>query len=538
MKSNTANRFWSMLAILMIAALSCNLPQSGSAPSPAVTQSTLEAQGDPNDGSLSQAERTHLISATVKIDILYKKDGKLDSIGTGSGTILSKSGMILTNAHVAAPAARGGSANPDALAIGIVKSEDKPPVYSYLAELKAADGYLDLAVIQIISTMDGTKIDPNSLDLPYVEIGEPGNVHVGDGLFVFGFPGIGGDTITFTQGLVSGFASDEQVGDRAWMKTDATIAGGNSGGLAADGGGHIIGIPTSLGAVGSGMDCRPHQDTNGDGQLNDNDICVPVANFIADVRPINFAQPLIQAAQSGTEYTSPYRIPGVAYEDGTGKEEFSGFAWMDTSNASQGNCDTTGSVIDAYPQETFCIVISFNYSGMTDGESLGEVWYFNGEKLAEFTSVWGNGEKSQNPIWTPLYSINGLMQPGTYYVEFYAGKDLHKIGTTPEIKVGTSGFTLYGVIADSATGKPIPEAYIYVITGTYKQWQSKNFPKESIVANGISDKSGKYQVESIPLNEPYTYIVVADNYNVYYEDDVLFDETTPAQVEVNIELSK
>src|SRR5690606_30985477 len=105
------------------------------------------------------------------------------------------------------------------------------------------------------------------------------SVEIGDDLYILGYPAIGGDTITFTRGLVAGFTGDSQLGTRAWIKTDAAISGGNSGGLAANAAGQLIGVPTIAG-VGEDqeeiVDCRPVRDTNRDGVIDDNDDCVPL----------------------------------------------------------------------------------------------------------------------------------------------------------------------------------------------------------------------------------------------------------------------
>jgi S1-C subfamily serine protease len=555
MKLNHLNRFWFALVILTLAALACRggqAPVEPVATSPSQNSNSANNTGNDDPTNLSQNERTHLISATVQISALFKQNGELVPFWTGSGTILTKSGLILTNAHVAAPTAQGESQAPDALAVALTQSEDKPPVLSYLAEVKAADGYLDLAVLQIVSTMDGSQIDPNNLNLPYVELGEPSNVHVGDGLFVFGFPGIGGETITFTQGIVSGFASDEQVGDRAWMKTDATIAGGNSGGLAADGSGRIIGIPTSLGAVGSGMDCRPHQDTNGDGKLDNNDICVPVANFIADVRPINFAQPLLQAAQNGKQYASPYHVPGLVSEPGTGSEKWSNFSWLDTSSADKNGCNNTGSTVNAYAAGALCVWSYFDYAGMTKGEQVRELWFHNGKNVGDFKYSWEENESGS--IGTYLGNGGNPLPEGTYYVEFYAGDDLHKIGTTSEVVVGSAAsssggqapapsgdtFTLYGMIYDMSTQKPISGAYVAVLKAdiTYEEWQKANFTEDYLAAAVQTGSDGKYKITDIPRGVSITYVFAAEGYSDYWENNVIADNKTPDLTEANIGLSK
>lgn len=66
-------------------------------------------------------------------------------------------------------------------------------------------------------------------------------VHIGDHVAVLGYPGIGGDTLTVTDGIVSGFETSYGV---RYVKTSAKIDHGNSGGIAILDSGCVIGIPT------------------------------------------------------------------------------------------------------------------------------------------------------------------------------------------------------------------------------------------------------------------------------------------------------
>ena len=62
-------------------------------------------------------------------------------------------------------------------------------------------------------------------------LGDSDALHLGDDILILGYPGIGGETITLTRGEVSGFHLCKRgYGNRAFIKTSATIAGGNSGG--------------------------------------------------------------------------------------------------------------------------------------------------------------------------------------------------------------------------------------------------------------------------------------------------------------------
>ncbi len=155
---------------------------------------------------------------------------------------------------------------------------------SYLATVVAQSSQRDLAVVRVDRSLKGERIDSSKLNLPAVGLGDSDFLEPGDSLYIFGFPGIGGDTITFTAGVVSGFTYQRNLGYRAWIKTDATIAGGNSGGTAVSDDGLLIGVPTEFGRGGLAgavdyVDARPLADTNGDGVLDDKDIAVPMGGL-------------------------------------------------------------------------------------------------------------------------------------------------------------------------------------------------------------------------------------------------------------------
>lgn len=553
MKLKSLKPFLVFISILAIAALAC---QGGT---PQVEPITPEIPSDtpPTEaGELSSGTRANLISATVQIFGLYNDGGELVPGYVGSGTILSPSGMILTNAHVASPASQGDpQSEPDALGVAIIVSEDKPAVPTYLAEVRAVDGFLDLAIIQITSSVNGTAVDPNSLNLPYVQMGNSDNVHVGDDINIFGFPSIGGNTITFTKGTVSGFSSEDQLGDRAWIKTDTTISGGNSGGLAADNNGNIIGVPTIAAASRESetSDCRQVQDTNGDGVVDQNDSCVPIGGFLNGIRPVNLALPLLQAAQNGKQYTSPYTSPGVVSDPGSGTESATDFVWLDTSPSSSDKCDWTNDIVKGYQGEVLCIAAGFEFAGMTDGEILVEHWYLNNEKVAEYSYAWEWGESGLFGTYLP--NDGNLMPDGSYRVELFAGDAQTPMGNSPEVTVSGSGggsggqsqqpssgdtITVYGLIYDAATNNPISGAYVFVLTPgtTYAQWQNSNF-NESYVNTFIEvGASGEYKITGIPRGTEFTLVFAAQGYYDSYADNLVAGPNDPDLNEINVGLSK
>jgi S1-C subfamily serine protease len=237
--------------------------------------------------------------SVVQIIAIVDLDGERVQGWTGSGTIISDDGLILTNAHVVLSDRYYEVVD---LVVSITLEQDRPPEPMFYADVLQADANLDLAVIKVRSDLNGGVPDFAGLGIPSVPLGNSDELQLGDPLIIIGYPGIGGETITLTRGEVSGFTAESPYGNRAFIKTSATIAGGNSGGLAATPQGEIIGVPTQ---VGSGdledlvVDCRPLADTNRDGVVDDRDNCVPTGGFINALRPIKLAMPMIQAAQAG-----------------------------------------------------------------------------------------------------------------------------------------------------------------------------------------------------------------------------------------------
>ncbi|MBI5840515.1 MAG: trypsin-like peptidase domain-containing protein [Chloroflexi bacterium] len=547
MRSTKFNRFWFMLTVLAIAALACygnNPPVQPTTPNPPVNPQNI---GDSNDG-LSQSERLQLISATVQIFGLFDNNGELVPGYTGSGTIISSTGMILTNAHVASPASQGDVENePKSLGIALVESEDRPPTPSYFAQVLAVDGYLDLAVIQITSTVDGANIDTSSLNLPYVSLGDSDQIHVGDHVNIFGFPGIGGDTITYTDGNVSGFTSEEQIGDRAWVKTDATIAGGNSGGLAADDSGRIIGVPTQASSGGSGevTDCRQIQDTNKDGIINENDSCIPIGGFINALRPVNLALPLIKAAQSGQQYSSPFGS-NVISTSGSGSESFSNMTWYSVSGGSE--CKL-GEPVSSYPSNTAAMAATFDFSGMTDGQEWAELWTADGQEVYSGSYAWTEGESGQS--YTCIYATDGSLADGNYRLQLYAGADLPQLAESSVVVGGGSsgtnpppasnGVAIYGTVTDADTGRTISDAQVFILQPgiTYDQWSSANYPESNVYAYALTDANGGYEIPlSIARNEEYTIVASAQGYYDRYGDLLVWTDEDPDRYQLDIQMTK
>lgn len=226
------------------------------------TTAWLLGRDDPAGGG-DRADRGAALDAAKAATVKITADSHLlddpSRIGTyhGSGSIIRSDGLILTNAHVAAPEAPGltdkyGSAeriaNPDYLLISLTDGmTDTNAPAAYRARVVEADGNLDVAVVQIYADAQGNDLT-GKLDLPTVPIGSSGDLRAGDSVTVLGFPAVAGsgESITVTTGVISTVLNDPELGPRSELDTDARIAPGNSGGMAINSEGELIGIPTSL----------------------------------------------------------------------------------------------------------------------------------------------------------------------------------------------------------------------------------------------------------------------------------------------------
>lgn len=171
-------------------------------------------------------------------------DGDLVTESWGSGTLIDDKGTILTNNHVVQSLYDATKAF-DAFQICLTKSNDtEDPVCEFTASLIARDPDTDLAILR----MDGNSVGGTGLNfnffLPY---NNSSAYQIGDTTTIIGYPDTGGKTITYTSGLISGFITQ---GANTYIKTDADISFGNSGGTAVDKDGNFIGVPTYI--VGSG----------------------------------------------------------------------------------------------------------------------------------------------------------------------------------------------------------------------------------------------------------------------------------------------
>ncbi|MGI6049271.1 MAG: trypsin-like peptidase domain-containing protein [Acetivibrionales bacterium] len=205
-----------------------------------ISPSSPALTGTPED-PVTELSIQKLARSTVK---LYTLDNNFNVIAMGSGTIVSKAGYILTNFHCVGESGRLYNSE-GYVAIAITDDIKKNIQPQYIAQYRSGAEELDLAVVKIVSDLNWNSVSPDDLKLVPATLSDSDNVMLGDNINILGYPGVGGETITYTAGHVSGFIDEDGDLEIDWIKTDAVVNHGNSGGTAINQKGEMIGVPTS-----------------------------------------------------------------------------------------------------------------------------------------------------------------------------------------------------------------------------------------------------------------------------------------------------
>jgi S1-C subfamily serine protease len=165
----------------------------------------------------------NITSTAVAFDFFY---GPVPQEGQGSGFVLTKEGLILTNNHVIGNAQR----------LEVMLSDK----HKYKARVLALDKNHDLALIKI----DAPNLIP-------VTLSDSRSLAVGQRVYAIGNPfGLNG---TMTRGIISAIRSirgpNGPIEDA--IQTDAAVNPGNSGGPLLNSRGEVIGITTMIASNGA-----------------------------------------------------------------------------------------------------------------------------------------------------------------------------------------------------------------------------------------------------------------------------------------------
>jgi len=211
--------------------------------------------------------RTDVFGRTRRVQVGTQSQ----QVGAGTGFVISKEGLILTNRHVVA----------DTTADYTVVLNDNTKLE---AKVLARDTLLDIAVIKVTLAINSELVPLNLGDSDKIKLGQTA-ISIGNSLGRF--------SNTVSSGIISGLERTITASSRdgldaqlleGVLQTDASINPGNSGGPLLDVAGNVIGVNV---AVAEG------------------------ANNVGFAIPINFVKPVIKSVIETGTIKRPYL--GVRY---------------------------------------------------------------------------------------------------------------------------------------------------------------------------------------------------------------------------------
>jgi S1-C subfamily serine protease len=225
------------VALVIVFATLCIITSTGLS---AVIQKTPPPNAPRKSTPLSAAARVRVRRAVEAVGLIFVRNANDDSglRARGSGVVVRSDGILATNAHVISDSGSKQVFDELYLALGEEAATTGKP--QFRLELLLVNRQYDLALLRIRASSGGSATAKAPL-FSALELGNSQTVSLLDNLIIIGYPEKGGASVTLSTGVVEG---RDILGN--WIKTDARIIHGNSGGAAVSPEGKLIGIPTKV----------------------------------------------------------------------------------------------------------------------------------------------------------------------------------------------------------------------------------------------------------------------------------------------------
>ncbi len=196
------------------------LPSSITLPTGECTD--LTSSPGASDTPLSNAELARRVRPALGQIIARPSDGKTYA---GTGFVVSSDGLMVTNRHVV----------DDAATVTVNMLTSSGQTVNLTGQVLGRGILADLAVIRL----------PAGRTYATLPLGDSAAVAQGDDITAWGYPSSSflGDDPTLTRGIIS--STNRVFDDTKYLQTDATIAGGSSGGPVVDRFGSVVGVNTA-----------------------------------------------------------------------------------------------------------------------------------------------------------------------------------------------------------------------------------------------------------------------------------------------------
>lgn len=271
---------------------------------------TASAATSTSAGVGSSGTRRDVASTTLTATQIYQQDASgvvsikavtAEGEDSGTGIVLNKKGLILTNDHVI-EGARSLTVSP-----GGSSSETRT------AKVVGEEANHDLAVIQI---------DPTGLGLKPLKIASSSSLQVGDAVYAIGNPY--GLNETLTRGIVSALNREISAPDGAKItgaiQTDAALNPGNSGGPLLNEEGEVIGVNSQI-ASEAATTSGSQPGSTGVGFAISSNMLVRAVRTIEAGKGVSYASATRQSATEGQgSYGTPSPYGEAKARSGSGSE--------------------------------------------------------------------------------------------------------------------------------------------------------------------------------------------------------------------------
>ncbi|HEY4175791.1 MAG TPA: serine protease [Kofleriaceae bacterium] len=239
----------------------------------------------PQTRTLSQRTYPNAVArafdSTVMVVVADVVDGRLRPRGGGSGVVVGADGSILTNYHVIHD--KDGRLH-DVFVIGRFNQADHAPQLWCAGRPSRSklQRDLDLALVKCDLDLDGRAWNPTATGVwATLPEARAADITVGQRLWVLGYPDVGGGGLTLSEGSVEGWTGEDGAAGKDFIKTDASITHGNSGGPVVDDRGRLVGVASAFRTRVSGTGT------------------VLETAQVGLVRPLSVASDLLAIAQTG-----------------------------------------------------------------------------------------------------------------------------------------------------------------------------------------------------------------------------------------------
>jgi len=188
---------------------------------------------------------------TTAIDFISRNVVQIETDdATGSGLVFYESGnlYVITNRHVVEFS--------NQVQINVLKDINEPAQEKYIADILRFSAEYDVALLKITSYLDRSSIAADDYvcgdhvrDFCFHKMvfGDAvSEVKRGEQIGLLGYPGLGENELIYTNGIVSSVKYEDVKGERlpVWIRTNAEMSPGNSGGVAFNADGELLGMPT------------------------------------------------------------------------------------------------------------------------------------------------------------------------------------------------------------------------------------------------------------------------------------------------------